>query len=68
MLWLPVSCGTTHVLHGLALAFEVSCSGTAEIQEGLFKIINPVFCRVSNSNSAIKLRENGLPRTAYNSM
>lgn len=49
-----------HVLHGLALAFEVSCSGTAEIQEGLFKIINPVFYRVSNSNSAMKLRENGL--------
>lgn len=60
LLWLSVSHGTTCGLHGLALAFEVSCSGTAEIQAGLFKIINPVFYRVSNSNSAIKLRENGL--------
>lgn len=68
VLWLSVSRGTTHVLHGLALTFEVSCSGTAEIQEDLFKIINPVFYRVSNSNGAIKLRENGFPRTAYRSM
>lgn len=68
MLWLAVSRGTTRVLHGLALAFEVSCSGTAEIQEGLFKIINSVLCRVSNSNGSIKLRENGLRRAAYKSM
>lgn len=68
MLWLSVSRGTTHVLHGLALAFEVSCSETAEIQEGLFKIINPVFYRISNSQCAIKVRANGLPRTAYRSV
>lgn len=68
LLWLSVSRGTTRVLHGLALAFEVSCSGTAEIQEDLFKIINPVFYRVSNCNDAIKLRENGFPRGAYRSV
>lgn len=42
MLWLAVSCDTTRVLHGLILACEVCCSGTVEIQEGLFKIVNPI--------------------------
>ena len=48
-------------LHGLALVCGVSCSGTVDIQKGLFKIINPISA-VSNSNStcAIQLGENGL--------
>lgn len=41
-LWLAVSHGTTRVLHGLALVHEVSCNEIVEIQESLFKIVNPI--------------------------
>lgn len=54
MLWLPVPRGMTRVLHGLALACEVSCSGMVEIQ-GLFKIINPISAVFQTATETVPL-------------
>lgn len=52
----------TRVLGRLALAREVSCSGTVETQEGLFKIINLISSVLQTVTAActIECGENGL--------
>lgn len=55
VLWLSVSRDTTRVLHGLALEWEISCSGTVEIQEGLFKIINPISAVFQTATAPVPL-------------
>lgn len=55
VLCLAVSHGMTRGLCGLALACEVSSSGTVEIQEGLFKIMNPISAVFQTATAPVPL-------------